>query len=63
MKMINEKLQMLGNASGASLKYEGAQAAGLHAGPVPQPHPKPHTGTATNKIKQHVAKIPNLTLR
>jgi hypothetical protein len=23
--MINEKLQMLGNASGASLKYEGAQ--------------------------------------
>ena len=25
MKMINEKLQMPGNASGASLKYEGAQ--------------------------------------
>lgn len=23
--MINEKLQMSGNASGASLKYEGAQ--------------------------------------
>lgn len=23
--MINEKLQMPGNASGASLKYEGAQ--------------------------------------
>lgn len=23
--MINEKLQMLGNTSGASLKYEGAQ--------------------------------------
>lgn len=54
MKMINEKLQMPGNASGASLKYEGGSRDYRMV---------PLSKMATNKIKQHVAKIPNLTLR